>query len=122
MSVSALSAGLSGLNGYQSALNISANNLANAQSTGFQPAQAVFQETSPSGSGVNVVSRGAPAGGVGASAGAASATPDQRGAPSGTDISTELVNQLVYQIGFQASAKVIKTADQNLGTLINTTA
>jgi len=110
MTISSIGTGLSGLQGFQRALDISSNNVANTLTNGFQPKQASFNESTP---GVTVSAR-APATVPGT---AASGT-----GPSGTDLPTELVNQLIYSAGFTASAQVIKTSDQVLGSLINTTA
>lgn len=100
MSIGAIGAGLSGLQGYQRALDISANNVANTLTTGFKARQPAFNEANPPGSGVSV--------------GVTSASSD------GTQLESEMVGQLVYKAGFQASAKVVKTADDMLGTLIDT--
>jgi flagellar basal-body rod protein FlgC len=103
MTLSALGTGLSGMQGYQRALDISANNVANTLSTGYQATQAQFQEASPAGSGVNVSNQ--------------AASPS-----SSTNLTDEMVNQVIYKTGFEASAQVVKVSDQMLGTLVNTLA
>ena len=103
MSISALNTGLSGMQAFQRALDVTGNNVANADTGGFKPQQAQFQ--SVAGGGVN-----------------ATATPPQSvsaSAPSGTDLVGETVNSLQYKYGFDLSAQVVKTADRTLGTLIN---
>src|ERR1700692_3741364 len=107
MSISALSSGVSGLQAYQTAFDSSSNNVANLDTNGFQPQKADFQ--SNPGGGVHVVLR-------------APITPQSAAAanaPSGTDLTSETVNSLQYQYGFDMSAQVVKTSDQMLGTLIN---
>jgi len=108
MSVSALSAGASGLNANQQALGVAAHNVANAGTQGYQPQQAQFHEASPGGTGVTLSAQGR---GLAASEGAA--------AGSGTDLATEITNSLVYKAGFQLNAKVIQAADERIGTLID---
>jgi len=54
MSISALTTGTSGLTANQRALDVAANNIANANTPGFQPQQAAFQESSPAGTGVTL--------------------------------------------------------------------
>ncbi len=108
MSTSAIGTGLSGLNTYLQAISVTANNVANANTSGFQPQQALFQENSPAGSGVHLSDA--------VSANSSTLT----SAPSGTDVAAEMVNLLMYKIGFQASAKVVTTSDQQLGRLIDT--
>lgn len=122
MGIAALSAGVSGLQASQRALDNSAHNIANASTQGFQPQQVQFQESSPAGSGVSLsvqaraLSAATPAATSGAAAGAAASTGN---APSGTDLASDLTNSLVYKAQFDLSAKVIKTSDETLGSLIN---
>ncbi|MBV1777461.1 flagellar basal body protein [Burkholderiaceae bacterium DAT-1] len=110
MSTSAFSTGLSGLNSYQNAMNVSAHNVANALTRGFKPQEAQFSESSSAGSGSTVSVRQGQSGAGSLSLG------------SGTDLNTEMVNQLQYRNGYTASAKAVKVANQMLGTLINTRA
>ncbi|WP_394780576.1 flagellar basal body rod C-terminal domain-containing protein [Undibacterium sp.] len=110
MSIPALSSGLSGMQAFQRGLDTSANNIANSQTNGFKPQQASFKEGATGG--VSTVVSGNGSNGT-------SATSKEA---SGTDLATETVDSLVYKNGFDASAKVVKTADQMLGTLIDTTA
>jgi flagellar hook protein FlgE len=108
MAISALNTGLSGLQASQRALDNSAHNIANANTQGFQPSQASFQENQPAGSGVTL-----------------SVQAQQRLAsdqPSNTDLAKETTDTLLYKTQFVLSAKVIQTQDQNLGSLIDTKA
>lgn len=114
MSIAALSAGLSGLNASQRALDSTAHNVANASTQGFKPQQVQFQEASPAGSGVTLSQQ--------ARAQAAATPAATSGAlqgPSGTDLGKELTDSLVYKAQFDLSVKVIKTTDQTLGSLID---
>jgi flagellar basal-body rod protein FlgC len=101
---------------YRLALNVTANNVANAGTDGFQPQRAVFQEDA-AGAGVQVTAT-TPA------SDSSPATPSENTidnpVPSGTDLTAEMVNLLMYRMDFQASAKVVKTSDALLGTLIDT--
>lgn len=110
MSIAALSAGVSGLTANQRALDVSAHNVANASTAGFQPQQASFQEAEPAGSGVTL------------SASAQSLSRSDPAAPSGTDLARETGNSLVYSAQASLTAKLIQTQDQTLGSLINTQA
>jgi flagellar hook protein FlgE len=105
MSLAVLSSGVSGLNAAERALGNSAHNVANLNTQGFQPTQASFQEAAPAGSGVSISLQGQQLLKV--------------DGPSGTDPATETTNSLLYKAQFDLSAKVIQTADQNLGTLID---
>ena len=98
MSISALNAGLSGLQTFRRALDSSAHNVANSLTAGYKPQQVAFQEGAT--------------GGVGS---ASLSTTD----PSGTDYATETVQSIQYKTGFDFSAKVVKTADEILGVLID---
>lgn len=98
MSISALNIGLSGLQTFRRALDSSAHNVANSLTAGFKPQQVAFQEGATGG--VAVV-------------GNASAD------PGGTDFASETVQSIQYKTGFDLSAKVVKTADEILGVLID---
>ena len=114
MSGSALNIGLTSLRAYQRALDSSSHNIANANTSGFQPEQAQFQEQPAGGVVVNISQSGSIA------SGSASVTPAALASqPSGTDLSTELVNSIQYKSGFEFSAQIVKAADQVLGTLID---
>ncbi|GJI98932.1 hypothetical protein RugamoR57_56500 [Duganella caerulea] len=108
MAIAALSSGITGLNAAERALGNSAHAIANLNTQGFQPAQAVFKESAPAGSGVSISFQAQQL--------------QAADAPSATDLATETTNSLVYKAQFDLSAKVIKAADQNIGTLINTKA
>jgi len=107
VSISALNSGLTGMLAFQHGLDTSASNIANSLTKVFQPQQASFQEVAHGGVS-SLVS------GNGSSGSFATST-----AASGTDLATETVNSLVYKAGFEISAKVVKTADQMLGTLVD---
>src|SRR5471030_2589104 len=99
MSIAAFNTGASALTASTRAIDVAANNVANASTKGFQPQQANFQESQPAGNGVSLST----------SAQALSAA-SGNGA-SGTDLAREATNSLV-----------VKAADSTLGTLIDTKA
>ncbi|HAT33803.1 MAG TPA: hypothetical protein DCW29_24060 [Janthinobacterium sp.] len=106
MSISALSAGASGISANIRALDLGGQNIANAVTPGFQAASPSFQESSPAGGGVSL------------------STPGRAlsGGASGVDLATEISNSLIYKAGVDLSAKVIKSADATLGSLIDISA
>ncbi|WP_230418999.1 flagellar basal body rod C-terminal domain-containing protein [Undibacterium griseum] len=106
MLISALNSGLSGMRANETALDSSAHNVANADTQGFNPQQVSFQENTNGGVIVNL------------SRGSAIAQQDN----SGTDLENEVVQSIQYKAGFDVNAKMVKTADEMLGTLINTKA
>jgi flagellar hook protein FlgE len=107
MAISALSAGLSGLQANQGALDIKGHNIANASTAGFQPQGLAFQENA-AGGGVTLSAQGRSQ---------AAADPS-----NGVDLASEITDSLIYKQGFDLSAKVVKAADERLGTLINISA
>ena len=107
MAISALQAGLSGLQSNQQALAVEGHNVANL-SQNFQPQQANFQET-PGGTTVTIST----------AARGLSAANNAGGAPSGTDPASSITNSLVYKANFDLSAKVVKAADERIGTLLD---
>lgn len=117
MSISALTTGTAGLIANQRALDVSANNIANVNTPGFQPQGANFQENSPAGTGVTLSAEGRRL-----SADEQAGRTENRLAenrPSGVGLAAELTDTLVYKSGFNLSANVVKAADQALGSLIN---
>ncbi len=111
MAVGALGIGLSALQSYQVALNVTANNIANGNTNGFVPMRTDFHATSPGGVYATISSQGAAA--------SASDGDTDTESPSETDLTNEAVNLLEYKNGYLANAKVVKTQDQLLGTLLN---
>ena len=119
MSISALTTGTSGLSANQRALDVAANNVANASTPGFQPQRASFQEGSPAGTGVTISAEGRRlvAGETSATQAVGANAATER--PNGVGLASELTDTLVYQAGFNLSANVVKAADQALGSLID---
>lgn len=107
MGFAALSTGVTGLTATQRALDVSAHNVANTSTQGFTPQQASFQEAAPAGTGVTLSVQGRALSGANPVAAA------------GTDLPQEITNQLVYKAQFDLSAKLIKTEDDTIGSLIN---
>jgi flagellar basal-body rod protein FlgC len=125
MSISALGSGLSGMQAFQRALDVTGNNVANVDTNGFQPQQATFQDVASGGVSVTATTPGATASGTASptspssASGSLTAPQGLSATPSGTDLVAETVNSLQYKYGFDLSAQVVKTADETLGTLIN---
>ena len=117
MSISALTTGTSGLSANQRALDVAANNVANANTPGFQPQRAQFQESSPAGTGVTLSAEGRRLSASETTAAPADANAASR--PNGVGLASELTDTLVYKAGFNLSANVVKAADQALGSLID---
>lgn len=120
MSISALTTGTSGLSANQRALDVAANNIANAGTPGFQPQTANFQEASPAGTGVTLSVEGRKlAASESVSDAHANAAKAAESRPNGVGLASELTDNLVYKAGFNLSANVVKAADQALGSLID---
>ena len=82
--------GLSGVNAYETKLNVTANNIANENTAQFKPSEANTQDNA--GQGVYV-------------------TISQSNAP-GVDLAKEMVDMMTAKIGIEANLKSIKTADE----------
>ncbi|WP_426089689.1 flagellar basal body protein [Janthinobacterium sp. PSPC1-1] len=119
MSISALTSGTSGLTANQRALDVAANNIANANTPGFQPQSANFQEASPAGTGVTLSVEGRKLASESVSGTNANALKAAESRPNGVGLASELTDNLVYKAGFNLSANVVKAADQALGSLID---
>ena len=103
MSISALGAGLSGLNANQQALSVEAHNVANLSTENFEASEARFQESNPAGSGVSLSAKGL----------------SLSAAEGGTDLAKSLTNSMMYKAGFDLSLKVVQAADERIGMLID---
>lgn len=109
MVISTFNIGVSGMRAYQGALNSSANNVANALTKGYQPQLASFQENTNGGVRVNISKAGQDL----------AAQENGVATESGTDLATELTNNLQYKAGFELSAKLVKTADEIFSSLLD---
>ena len=103
MGLSALGAGLSGMKAYSSALDQEGHNIANLNTPGFKASTPAFSESSPAGSGVTL-----------SAAGRRMAWAEGLG-----DMASSITNGMLYKVGFDLSAQLIKAADERLGTLID---
>ncbi|MFA9274709.1 MAG: flagellar basal body rod C-terminal domain-containing protein [Candidatus Aquirickettsiella gammari] len=108
MAISSLNIGISGMKAYQGALDSTANNVANALTKGYQPQLASFQENANGGVRVNI-----------SKAAQELAKQGDSIETSGTDLTTELTNNLQYRAGFELSAKLVKTADEIFASLLD---
>ncbi|CDG82419.1 flagellar basal body protein [Janthinobacterium agaricidamnosum] len=109
-----LSAGVSGISANQRALDVAGHNIANANTANLKAQQASFQESSPAGSGVtlSVEGRNLAANNLNRING-----PETK--ENGVNLNQEVNNTLVYKLGAQLSANVVKSADQALGSVID---
>lgn len=92
-----LSIAQSGLQAAQTRLDVSANNVANAQTEGFRALE--VEATPQAGGGVS--------------------TQVAPGPIPGVDLATELVQQRAASYDFKASLKMIETADRLMGSLLD---
>ena len=110
MAISSLNSLTSSLQAYDTALSNSANNIANANTQGFQSRQSQFYEQGQGGVVVKLSQTSQQL----------NELPDNsKTALSDTDIATELVNTLQYKAGFLLSAKLIEAYQERIGTLID---
>jgi flagellar hook protein FlgE len=103
MSIDPLNIGASGLDAYGTQIDVSANNIANVETAGFQSQDVSFQ---------SVLS--------GVSVGAITTNPTP-GTPGGSNVNIgdEFVKMMIAQSAFDANAQTVHTANQNLTTLLN---
>ena len=104
---SAMSISLSGMQAASAMLNVTANNIANLNTPGFNPSRADLVELS--------------GGGVAVSGTSFEDNPQTspNTQTSNVDLPTELLNLKLGQTLYDANAMVLKTADQMTGTLLN---
>lgn len=111
MTISALNSGISAMRAFESALDSSANNIANTNTSNFSPQVNRFQEGVNGGVIVNISQA--------SKALTAQSDGKTKSQANGTDLGTEITNSLQYKIGFQMAAKLVKTSDEILDTLVN---
>lgn len=104
---SAMSISLSGMQAASAMLNVTANNIANLNTPGFNPSRADLVELS--------------GGGVGISGTSFEDNPQTAAntQTSNVDLPTEMVNLKLSQTLYDANAMVLKTADLMTGSLLN---
>lgn len=112
MPVSSLNIASSSLQAYSKALDVSGNNIANANTDGFQAQQAQFQEKNTGGVIVNISNQSQLLNNL---------PTETTTTLSSTDLAKEIVQTLEYKSGFLISAKLIQATDERIGTLIDIT-
>lgn len=114
--ISAIHTALSGLTAFVKQLNVSAHNLANVNTDGFKRSETSFVEA-PNGGVLPVIQKDN-------SPGATVLKNSHQGLVpieiSNVDIGTELINQMIAQRGFEANLQTMKTADDMLGSILDT--
>ena len=119
--------GIQSMNVHSLGMNITAHNVANVNTAGFKPQHPVYA-TGPDGWGVRVdavlqdtTARGQQPDSVQSTAmiNASSSVAPEIANPSGTDIAREMVNMVATQYGYEANAKLVRTADSMLGYLLD---
>jgi flagellar basal-body rod protein FlgC len=111
----AIHTALSGMSAIGKALGVTAHNLANANTDRFKRSRTVFQEAAGGGVQALVVQDNSP--------GAEVLRDSSLGAASvelfNVDLGSESVDLMVAQRAFQANLKLLSTADQVLGSILD---
>ena len=126
-SSSSLQIGASALNAFSWGTAVTAHNVANVSTAGFEPRRAVYSS--------NANDQGVSFDAVLKETGSAVQNPDwaaakavydvtsglplEASAPSGTDLSREFTTMISTQHAYEANAQVIRTSDTMLGTLLD---
>ena len=123
--------GASAMNTHSWGMAVSAHNVANVSTAGFEPQRAVYA-TGPAGQGVRldaVLQGNGPAGSPGTGGTAFSAAqavydvtaglPLEATSPSGTNLAREMVSMISTQHAYTANAATVRTGDAMLGTLLD---
>lgn len=127
MSSNSLQIGASAMNAFSSGMAVTAHNVANVNTSGFEPSRAVYSNNADN----QGVSFEAALHNAGSSAtrntwAASSAVYDvtsglplEATAPSGTDISSEITQMISTQHAYEANAQVVSAGNSMLGTLLD---
>ena len=127
-SSNSLQIGASALNAFSWGTAVTAHNVANVSTAGFEPRRAVYS-SNPNNQGVSfdAVLKDTGSGAVQNPDWAAakavydvtSGLPLEASSPSGTDLSREFTTMIDTQHAYEANAQVIRTSDTMLGTLLD---
>lgn len=114
--ISAIHTALSGLTAFAKQIEVTANNVANVNTDGFKKSRTEFIEADAGGV-LPVVQKDDSAG--------PAVLKDTGYGPaqvelSNVDLGEEAVNQIVAQRGFEANLRTLKTADDMLGSILDT--
>ena len=104
---------LSGLSAAQVGIGVSAHNLANALTEGFEPSRVEFYEQAPAGE--PQVGRGVLASVV---AGGSNSSSGSEPEPSGTEVAQEIINLTLYSTSFRANLRVLETETELMDELL----
>jgi flagellar basal-body rod protein FlgC len=114
--ISAIHTALSGMTAFGKQLEVSAHNVANINTDGFKRTDTTFVEA-PNGGVLPVTQKDN-------SPGPAVLKDTTQGLMqvelSNTDLGQEAVNQIIAQRGFEANLRTLKTADDMLGSILDT--
>ena len=94
---------ISGMQAAQTRQDVTANNVANFNTQGFEQTTAYQTEMLPEGTRISNLVR----------------TPNGQTAPSNTDLVKEVKEQKINKAAFQADVNVIKVKDRMMGTLLD---
>lgn len=115
--ISGITSALSAVHAFGRKLDVTANNIANADTEGFKKSRVEFQEAGPAGSGVTAVVEQVNIPGV----------QILRQTPQGlrlveqsnVDLGEEAVNLILAERGIELNARVIRAHDAALGSLVS---
>ena len=113
--VAPVSSNLSALQAFSKKIAVSANNVANVYSDEFKKSRAINSEGENGGVTTQIDIVDTP----GSLVEDPLSTTGELKELSNTDIAEELVNQIAAEQGFKANAKVIKTYEETIGSLID---
>jgi flagellar hook protein FlgE len=113
--VTGINSNISALQAFSKQMSVSANNVANALSDDFKKSRAINTEGENNQVKTTITKIDTP----GPLVEDPTSETGELKELSNTDIATELVNQISIQHGFEANAKVIKSYDETMGSLID---
>lgn len=119
--IDAIYSAASGLNAFGNGMNVTAHNIANVETAGFQPQSANYA-TGSQGQGVELQVMPPPVlegNSTAVQAAIETFVPPETLNPSNTDISHEFVNMIATQRAYEANATTIKAWDEMQGVAVD---
>jgi flagellar hook protein FlgE len=114
--ISALNNALSAINAFDKKMSVISNNVANVETDGFKKSRADLKEGDAGGVAVDISAVNTPGPAVTVE-GNGGITEQEL---SNVDLTEEIPRTMITGIGYEANLKMMKTADEMIGTLLNT--
>lgn len=113
--ISSMSGAVSAINGFETKMGVTSNNVANSQTDGFKKSRADLKEGETGGVEVEITQVNDPGPVVTVQENGVAVEKEM----SNVDLAEEIPQTIVAETGYEANLKILKTEDEMLGTLLD---